>query len=193
MSGCPLFFSPWLCLDIANLLSVCRYFSAPWLCLDVTIIMSACPLFCSFLTQPWFNKRNVSLAFLLQPLDAANMKELNTALQGFLTKGQVLQLETKVTTHSERKRIKNITSGVKNLKFSLVLQSSTSKFLLVLLQNNAGHSRKYNLALYFCTCVLDIGWNYLLVQIEILLVQAQGQLFEFYPCNIMQILQIFVH
>ena len=38
-----------------------------------------------------------------------------------------------------------------------VLRTSTPKFLIVLLPNNAGHSRKYNLALYFFTCPLDIG------------------------------------
>ena len=37
----------------------------------------------------------------------------------------------------------------KILKCPLVLWTSTPKFLLVLLLNNAGHSRKYNLALYF--------------------------------------------
>ena len=41
------------------------------------------------------------------------------------------------------------TRGKKILKCSLVLRTSTPKFLLVLLQNNVGHSRKYNLALYF--------------------------------------------
>ena len=35
------------------------------------------------------------------------------------------------------------------LKYSLVLQTSTPKYLPALLLNNAGHSRKYNLALYF--------------------------------------------
>ena len=39
-----------------------------------------------------------------------------------------------------------------------------------LLPNNAGHSRKYNLALYFVTCPLDSGRKYMLVLIEILLV-----------------------
>ena len=39
--------------------------------------------------------------------------------------------------------------GKKILYCLLVLQTSTPKFLLVLLPNNAGHSRKYNLALYF--------------------------------------------
>ena len=37
--------------------------------------------------------------------------------------------------------------GKKILKCSLVLQTSTRKFVLVLLQKNAGHSRKYNLIL----------------------------------------------
>ena len=35
------------------------------------------------------------------------------------------------------------------LKCSLVLRTSTPKFLLVLVPNNTGHSRKYNLALHF--------------------------------------------
>ena len=35
------------------------------------------------------------------------------------------------------------------LKCSLVIRTSTPKFLLALLPNKAGHSRKYNLALYF--------------------------------------------
>ena len=39
--------------------------------------------------------------------------------------------------------------GKNFLKCSLVLRTSTLKSLLVLLTNNAGHSRKYNLALYF--------------------------------------------
>ena len=47
--------------------------------------------------------------------------------------------------------------GKNFFKFSLVLRTSTAKFLLVLLPNNAGHSRKYNLALYFFTCPSDIG------------------------------------
>ena len=41
------------------------------------------------------------------------------------------------------------TRGKKILKCSLVLRTSTPKFLLVLLQNNTGHSRKYNLTLLF--------------------------------------------
>ena len=47
--------------------------------------------------------------------------------------------------------------GKKILQFSLVLRTSIPKSLLVLLQNNAGHSRKYNLTLYFFTCPSDIG------------------------------------
>ena len=42
----------------------------------------------------------------------------------------------------------NYSRGKKILKFSLVLRTSTPKSLLVLLQNHAGHSRKYNLTLY---------------------------------------------
>ena len=38
--------------------------------------------------------------------------------------------------------------GKKILKCSLVLRTSTPKFVLVLWQNIAGHSRKYNLILY---------------------------------------------
>ena len=38
--------------------------------------------------------------------------------------------------------------GKKILKCSLVLRTSTPKLLLVLLPNNSGYSRKYNLALY---------------------------------------------
>ena len=40
-------------------------------------------------------------------------------------------------------------TGVKILKCSLVIRTSTPKFSLVLLQNNPNHSRKYNLTLYF--------------------------------------------
>ena len=39
--------------------------------------------------------------------------------------------------------------GKNFLKCSLVRRTSTPKFLLVLMPNNAGHSRKYNLALHF--------------------------------------------
>ena len=39
--------------------------------------------------------------------------------------------------------------GKEILKCSLVLRTSTPKFVLVLFPNNVGHSRKYNLALYF--------------------------------------------
>ena len=39
--------------------------------------------------------------------------------------------------------------GKNFLKCSLVLRTSTPKFLLVLLPNNAGHLRKYNIELYF--------------------------------------------
>ena len=39
--------------------------------------------------------------------------------------------------------------GKNILKCSLVLWTSTPKISLVLLPNNTGHSRKYNLALYF--------------------------------------------
>ena len=50
-----------------------------------------------------------------------------------------------------------ITPGIKKiLKCSYVLQTSTPKLLLVLLQNNTGHSRKYNFALYLFTCTPDI-------------------------------------
>ena len=44
----------------------------------------------------------------------------------------------------------------------------TPKFPLVLLPNNVGHSRKYNIALYFYTCLSNIGYKYMLVLIEIL-------------------------
>ena len=51
-----------------------------------------------------------------------------------------------------------IMPGIKKiLKCSYVLQTSTPKLLLVLLQNNTGHSRKYNFALYLLTCPSDIA------------------------------------
>ena len=52
------------------------------------------------------------------------------------------------TTHSSKFIYKYI-RGKNFLKCSLVLRTSTPKFLLVLMPNNAGHSRKYNLALHF--------------------------------------------
>ena len=48
-------------------------------------------------------------------------------------------------------------TGVKYLKMFTCPRTSIPKFSLVLLPNNTGHSRKYNLALYFLTCLLDIG------------------------------------
>ena len=60
--------------------------------------------------------------------------------------------------------------GKKILYCLLVLQTSTPKFLLVLLPTNARHSRKYKPALYFFTCPSDIGRKYMLVLFEILLV-----------------------
>ena len=47
------------------------------------------------------------------------------------------------------KRLKYNDRGKNFLKCSLVLRTSTPKFLLVLLPNNAGHSRKYNVILHF--------------------------------------------
>ena len=58
-----------------------------------------------------------------------------------------------------------------------ILWTSTHKFLLVKLPNTAGHSRKYNLALYFSLLVCQIlDENNMLVLIKILLVQGSGLL-----------------
>ena len=54
----------------------------------------------------------------------------------------MLQIRTKVTNVPEA-RVKKI------VKCSLVVRTSTPKFLLVLLPNNTVHSTKYNPALYF--------------------------------------------
>ena len=58
-----------------------------------------------------------------------------------------------------------ICRGKKNFKCSLVLRTSTPKILLVLLPNNTWHWRNVSF-----TCPSDIGWKYIFVQIEILLV-----------------------
>ena len=50
-----------------------------------------------------------------------------------------------------------ISRGKKFLKCLVVLWTSKPKFLLVLLPNNAGHSSKYNLTLYFFYLPLGYG------------------------------------
>ncbi|XP_029627818.1 ATP synthase subunit O, mitochondrial-like [Salmo trutta] len=42
-----------------------------------------------------------------QPLDAANLKDLRVALNGFLAKGEMLKLETKVGTRNSQRRLLN--------------------------------------------------------------------------------------
>ena len=65
------------------------------------------------------------------------------------------------------------------LKCSLVLWTSTPKSLLVLLQNNDGHSRKYNLALYYF--YLSVGnWMKIYACPDFHLSWAPGQVI-FYP------------
>ena len=54
----------------------------------------------------------------------------------------------KLTLASIQEYALYIIRGKKILKFSLVLRTSTPKYLLVLLQNRASHSRKNNLTLY---------------------------------------------
>ena len=67
-------------------------------------------------------------------------------------------------------------SGVKNLKM----------FLLLLLPNKPGHSKKYIPVPHFFTCPSDIGWKYMLVLIEILLVPRNKVIFYpwLYDCEL---------
>ena len=61
----------------------------------------------------------------------------------------VLSLQIQIHVYEVTKLANAIFRGKNFLKCSLVLRTSTPRFLLVLLPNNAGHSRIYNLPLYF--------------------------------------------
>ena len=75
--------------------------------------------------------------------------------------------------------------GKNFLKCSLVLWTSTPKFLLVLLPNNAGHSRKYNLALHFLLVRRTLDENICLSWLKFYLSRAPGQV-TFLPLHWMK-------
>ena len=70
----------------------------------------------------------------------------------------------------EMLRYSQISRGKKILKCSLVPWTSTPKFELVLFKITLGIQGNITLHYVFFTCPSDIGWKYMLVLIEILLV-----------------------